>query len=78
MFDVAAARAFYLTVAPHAGFRLRTDRPERAQFAGESGSFSFVAGEPTAPVHVAFGVGAWLDRAMRGGQKRRDARHRHT
>jgi len=52
--DVAAARRFYATVAPHAGFALSTDTPERAQFAGESGSFSLVAGPPTEHVHVAF------------------------
>ena len=52
--DVAAAKRFYETVAPHAGLRLRTDRPERAQFAGSSGSFSLVAGEPTEHVHLAF------------------------
>jgi catechol 2,3-dioxygenase-like lactoylglutathione lyase family enzyme len=52
--DVAAARRFYETVAPHAGFRLKTDRPERAQFAGASGSFSLVAGQPTEHVHLAF------------------------
>ena len=52
--DVGAARRFYETVAPHAGFRLRTDTPERAQFAGESGSFSVVAGMPTEHVHMAF------------------------
>jgi catechol 2,3-dioxygenase-like lactoylglutathione lyase family enzyme len=56
--DVAASRAFYVTVAPHAGFRLRTDTPQRAQFAGASGSFSLVAGPPTGPVHMAFGVGS--------------------
>jgi catechol 2,3-dioxygenase-like lactoylglutathione lyase family enzyme len=55
--DVAASKTFYATVAPHAGFRLVTDTPERAQFASESGSFSLVAGEPTEAVHVAFGVG---------------------
>jgi catechol 2,3-dioxygenase-like lactoylglutathione lyase family enzyme len=42
--DVAAARSFYLTVAPHAGLRLRDDGPERVRFAGASGSFSLVAG----------------------------------
>jgi catechol 2,3-dioxygenase-like lactoylglutathione lyase family enzyme len=52
--DVAAAKRFYETVAPYAGLRLRTDRPERAQFAGSSGSFSLVAGEPTEHVHLAF------------------------
>ena len=54
--DVAASKRFYETVAPHAGFRLRTDTPERAQFAGESGSFSVVAGRPAENVHVAFPV----------------------
>jgi catechol 2,3-dioxygenase-like lactoylglutathione lyase family enzyme len=52
--DVAAAKRFYETVAPHAGFRLRRDRPERAQFAGESGSFSVVRGTPAEHVHLAF------------------------
>jgi catechol 2,3-dioxygenase-like lactoylglutathione lyase family enzyme len=52
--DVAAAKRFYETVAPHAGYRLRRDRPERAQFAGESGSFSVVAGTPTEQLHMAF------------------------
>ena len=48
--DVAAARRFYETVAPHAGLRLRRDLPERAQFAHgtrHGGSFSLVAGLPT-------------------------------
>jgi catechol 2,3-dioxygenase-like lactoylglutathione lyase family enzyme len=52
--DVTAARRFYETVAPHADFRLRRDTPERAQFVGESGSFSVVAGTPTEHVHLAF------------------------
>jgi catechol 2,3-dioxygenase-like lactoylglutathione lyase family enzyme len=52
--DVAASKAFYEAVAPHAGFRLRHDSPERAQFAGSSGSFSLVAGTPTEHVHLAF------------------------
>jgi catechol 2,3-dioxygenase-like lactoylglutathione lyase family enzyme len=54
--DVAAAKEFYELVAPHAGFRLRRDTRERAQFAGESGSFSLVDGEPTEHVHMAFPV----------------------
>jgi catechol 2,3-dioxygenase-like lactoylglutathione lyase family enzyme len=54
--DVAAAKRFYETVAPHAGFRLRHDSPEHAQFAGESGSFSLVPGTPTERVHMAFPV----------------------
>jgi catechol 2,3-dioxygenase-like lactoylglutathione lyase family enzyme len=52
--DVAAAKQFYETVAPYAGLRLRHDSTERAQFAGESGSFSLVAGTPTQHVHMAF------------------------
>jgi catechol 2,3-dioxygenase-like lactoylglutathione lyase family enzyme len=55
--DVAASRAFYEAVAPHAGFALghaELHDPYRAQFAGPSGSFSVVAGEPTRNVHLAF------------------------
>ncbi len=54
--DVAAARSFYLAVAPHAGLRLRDDGPERVQFAGACGSFSLVAGPPSEHVHLAFGA----------------------
>jgi predicted lactoylglutathione lyase len=54
--DVAAARSFYLTVAPHAGLCLRDDGPERVRFAGASGSFSLVAGAPSEHVHLAFGA----------------------
>jgi len=52
--DVEAAKRFYEAVAPHARFRLRRDTPDRAQFMGESGSFSVVRGEPTEDVHMAF------------------------
>ncbi|HEV2711622.1 MAG TPA: VOC family protein [Gaiellaceae bacterium] len=52
--DVAASKRFYEAVAPHAGFRLRRDTPDRAQFAGSSGSFSVVAGTPTEHLHMAF------------------------
>ena len=53
--DVGASKAFYELVARHAGFRLRTDAPDLAQFAGASGSFSLVAGgEPTEHLHLAF------------------------
>jgi catechol 2,3-dioxygenase-like lactoylglutathione lyase family enzyme len=56
--DVAAAKAFYETVAGYAGFRPRHDSLERAQFAGGSGSFSVVSGnEKTDPFHMAFPVG---------------------
>jgi catechol 2,3-dioxygenase-like lactoylglutathione lyase family enzyme len=52
--DVPAAKRFYETVAPHAGFHLTADLPERASFDGEKGSFSVVAGTPTEYVHIAF------------------------
>jgi catechol 2,3-dioxygenase-like lactoylglutathione lyase family enzyme len=52
--DVPASRAFYESIAPYAGFRLKRSTPERAQFTGESGSFSLVAGKPTKPFHLAF------------------------
>jgi catechol 2,3-dioxygenase-like lactoylglutathione lyase family enzyme len=52
--DLAAAKRFYETVAPHGGFRLKHDAPDRAQFVGEGGSFSLVAGTPTEHLHMAF------------------------
>ena len=53
--DVAAAKAFYETIAPHAGIRVRTDRPDLVQFVGDGISFSVVAGEQaTEHVHIAF------------------------
>jgi catechol 2,3-dioxygenase-like lactoylglutathione lyase family enzyme len=55
--DLEAARRFYETIAPHAGFRLRGsgESPRRYQFAGEMGSFSVVeGGRPAEHVHLAF------------------------
>ena len=53
--DVAAARRFYATIAPHAGFAAGTDEPRRAQFRGPGGTFSLVAGGPvTEHAHLAF------------------------
>lgn len=52
--DLAAAKSFYETIAPHAGLRVGTETPERVQFRGESGSFSLVHGEPTEHLHWAF------------------------
>jgi catechol 2,3-dioxygenase-like lactoylglutathione lyase family enzyme len=52
--DVARSKAFYEAVAPHAGLRLTTDTPERAQFSGGNGSFSVLLGEPTQNLHMAF------------------------
>ncbi|MGA2925902.1 MAG: VOC family protein [Solirubrobacteraceae bacterium] len=55
--DVAAAKRFYETIAPHAGLQLADDAPDRVQFAGPSGSFSLVRGAPTQNLHVAFATG---------------------
>jgi catechol 2,3-dioxygenase-like lactoylglutathione lyase family enzyme len=52
--DVAAAKRFYETIAPHAGLRIDRDLPERVQFVGSSGSFSLVSGTPTKNLHMAF------------------------
>ena len=52
--DVAAAKRFYVAVAPYAGFRLDDDTPERAQFVGGSGSFSLVSGTPSEHVYMSF------------------------
>jgi catechol 2,3-dioxygenase-like lactoylglutathione lyase family enzyme len=54
--DLAASKRFYEEVAPHAGFRLQHESPNRAQFVGEGASFSVVAGEPSEHVHIAFPV----------------------
>jgi catechol 2,3-dioxygenase-like lactoylglutathione lyase family enzyme len=52
--DVAASKRFYEAIVPRAGFRLGTDTPERAQFRGESGSFSVLTGTPTEHLEMAF------------------------
>jgi catechol 2,3-dioxygenase-like lactoylglutathione lyase family enzyme len=54
--DVAAAKAFYETIAPHAGLRIGADTPDRVQFvgAGAGASFSLVRGTPTEDLHLAF------------------------
>lgn len=57
--DVAAAKRFYETVAPHAGLRLAADTPDRVRFAGSGNSFSLVAGSPvTEHLHMAFAAAA--------------------
>jgi catechol 2,3-dioxygenase-like lactoylglutathione lyase family enzyme len=81
--DVAAAKRFYETIAPHAGLRLRDDTPDRVQFAGTSGSISLVRGTPTENLHMRFsssmsestaledqscGPRSRLDRAQRPGR----------
>jgi catechol 2,3-dioxygenase-like lactoylglutathione lyase family enzyme len=55
--DVALSKRFYEAVAAHAGFELKLDKPERAQYVGPAGSFSVVSGEPTENVHLAFPAG---------------------
>ena len=54
--DVAAAKAFYETIAPAVGLRLVRDEPGRVSFRSNGGSFTFVddGREPTERVHVAF------------------------
>ena len=52
--DLAASKQFYERVAASARLRPGTDTPERVQFRGDDGSFSFVPGEPTANVHLGF------------------------
>jgi len=52
--DVAAAKRFYETIAPVVGIRLV--REAHFRFVDETGSFTFVEGEPTEHVHLAFGV----------------------
>jgi catechol 2,3-dioxygenase-like lactoylglutathione lyase family enzyme len=53
--DLAAAKRFYGTIAPHAGLHLRRETPDQVQFAGASyGSFSLLPGTPTENLHFAF------------------------
>jgi catechol 2,3-dioxygenase-like lactoylglutathione lyase family enzyme len=52
--DLAATKRFYTTIAPHAGFELGHDSPERVTFVMPDASFSFVPGEPTIGLHIAF------------------------
>jgi catechol 2,3-dioxygenase-like lactoylglutathione lyase family enzyme len=52
--DVAASKRFYDAVAPHAGFRVGTERPDYLRYAGASGSFSLLTGPPTEHLHMAF------------------------
>ena len=52
--DVAASKRFYEEIAPRAGFRFQKDTPDRAQFAGASGTFSVLSGTPTENLQMAF------------------------
>ena len=52
--DVAAAKRFYETIAPHAGLRVKPRGRDRVQVTAADGSFSYVEGAPTEHVHIAF------------------------
>jgi catechol 2,3-dioxygenase-like lactoylglutathione lyase family enzyme len=53
--DLAAARCFYETIAPHARLSAGDETPDRVQFHGAGGgSFSLVRGQPTENLHMAF------------------------
>jgi catechol 2,3-dioxygenase-like lactoylglutathione lyase family enzyme len=52
--DVDRSKRFYSEIAEHAGFRLVHEVPARARFAGESGSFTLLAGRPTENLHMTF------------------------
>jgi catechol 2,3-dioxygenase-like lactoylglutathione lyase family enzyme len=51
--DLGASRDFYSELAPRAGYQVN-ERPDRAQFAGASGSFSVLEGEPSEHLRMAF------------------------
>ena len=52
--DAGAAQAFYETVAPVLGLRVRTGREGRVHVEGEDRSFTLLAGPATAHLHIAF------------------------
>jgi catechol 2,3-dioxygenase-like lactoylglutathione lyase family enzyme len=54
--DVAAATAFYSTIAPAAGLTLSRQTTDRAEFSvgTPDATFSVIAGEPTQNTHLAF------------------------
>ncbi|MGX6446894.1 VOC family protein [Patulibacter sp. S7RM1-6] len=58
--DLAEARGFYATIAPHAGIRLDADTPELVTFvatSGRGGDLGVLPGDaPTTGAHVAFGT----------------------
>jgi catechol 2,3-dioxygenase-like lactoylglutathione lyase family enzyme len=74
--SVEASKRFYETIAPHARIELERDTPERAQFGGDTGSFSVLSGdEPTENLHMAFPapdnqtVDAFHEAAMEAGYR---------
>jgi catechol 2,3-dioxygenase-like lactoylglutathione lyase family enzyme len=74
--SLEASKRFYETIAPHAGFRIGRDTPERAGFDGDPGSFSVLTGDHvTADLHMAFPaatnetVDAFHRAALEGGYR---------
>lgn len=60
--DVAAAKAFYETIAPVVGLRVVHDTPDRVRLTDGVGSFTFAAGDQaTEHVHLAFGMPVDVD-----------------
>jgi catechol 2,3-dioxygenase-like lactoylglutathione lyase family enzyme len=55
--DVEEAKRFYETIAPYAGFALRSDLGDRAHFGAGKGSFAVLDGPPAEHVHLAFPAG---------------------
>jgi catechol 2,3-dioxygenase-like lactoylglutathione lyase family enzyme len=54
--DIDAARAFYETIAPVLGLRVRAGREGRVHVEGEDRSFTLLEGAATAHLHLAFPV----------------------
>jgi catechol 2,3-dioxygenase-like lactoylglutathione lyase family enzyme len=52
--DLQRAKTFYEATARFGGFRLNSELLDRVQFVAPNASFSFVDGEPTENVHLAF------------------------
>jgi catechol 2,3-dioxygenase-like lactoylglutathione lyase family enzyme len=52
--DLAATERFYMTIAPHAGFALEVEPAERIRLQLPDATISFVPGDPTIGLHLAF------------------------
>jgi catechol 2,3-dioxygenase-like lactoylglutathione lyase family enzyme len=76
--DVGASKAFYETIAPHAGLAPGRDRGSRVQYPGRPGSFSLLPGDQrTENLHMAFpapddrAIDAFHAAALRAGYRER-------
>lgn len=76
--DLGASKAFYATIAPHAGLGPARDRGSRVQYPGRPGSFSLLPGDPrTENLHMAFpapddrAIEAFHAAALRAGYRDR-------